>query len=148
MNQHQQIMEEMERHYDALSGAILIAPSALAVKIYDHFTKQRKVDPHIQYASLEHFKSMARSFLRRRNDPNHDESDAYSRQDEMFSFSGKLQRRYPMPHKHGEEPQYKLREHLTIEERAWNVEQLRKSAKSRQEHADALEAEGRGREAA
>ena len=58
------------------------------------------------------------------------------------SFSGKLQDRYPLPRKAGEEAAYKLRSHLTPEERRWNVMQLRKSAHARLEHADALEAEG------
>lgn len=146
MNQHQQIMEVMERLYDDLSGAIMISPSALAAKAYEHFRAKKKIDPHIQYASVEHLKDMARAFLRKRNDPSDDGSEAYT-QDE-FSFSGKLQRRYPMPHKRGEEPQYKLREYLTPEERAWNVDQLRKSGQSKLEHADAMEAEGQKKAAA
>lgn len=141
MNQHQQIMEELEKHYEALGGAVLIAPSALAVKVYEHFRGRKSVDPHIQYTSLEHMKSMARTFLRKRNDPT--EAKDGEVEQSAFEFSKELQPRYPIPHKRGEEPQYKLREHLTPEERAWNVERLRRAAKTFGEHADALEAEGR-----
>lgn len=140
MNQHQQIMKEMEKHYQQLGSAILISPSALAVKVYEHFRKRKDVDPHIQYTSLEHMKSMARTFLRKRNEPTA-ERDEVSEQD-AFEFSKELQPRYPIPHKSGDEPQYKLRQHLSPEERAWNVDRLRRAAKTFGEHADALEAEG------
>lgn len=143
MNQYQQIMEEMEKHYHALGAAILIAPSALAVKVYDHFRAKEVVDPHIQYASLEHMKNMARQFLRKRNDPTAEEKIEDCGQN-AFQFSKELQPRYPIPHRRGEGPQYKLREHLTTDERVWNVERLRRAAKTFGEHADALEAEGRG----
>lgn len=145
MSQHQQIVTEIERQYEKLQGAIVVGPKALAFKVYQHFAKGA-VEPHIQYASVEHLTAMARRFLARRNDPDSDENEVYGGQGSLFS--GQLQDRYPLPRKSGEEPMYKRRLLLTPEERAWNVEQLRKSAKSRQEHADALEAEGRGREAA
>jgi hypothetical protein len=67
-----------------------------------------------------------------------DEADAYHGD----LFSGALQNRYPLPRSAGDEPVYKLRSRLTAEERAWNVQQLRKSSQARLEHADALEAEG------
>lgn len=143
MSQHHQIVAEMERQYEQLQGAIVVGPKSLAYKVYQHFAGEA-IEPHIQYASLEHMTSMARRFLAKRNDPDHDENAVYDGQ-EAFSFSGHLQDRYPLPRKAGEEPLYKKRHLLTPDERAWNVEQLRKSARSRQEHADALEAEGRGR---
>lgn len=140
MTQHQQIVSEMERQYEALRDAILVGPKALAYKVYQHFS-DGPVDAHIQYASIEHMTAMARKFLAKRNDPDDDDNEVYGGQ-QAFSFSGQLQDRYPVPRKQGEEPLYKKRGQLTREERAWNVDQLRKSARSRQEHADALEAEG------
>lgn len=73
-----------------------------------------------------------------------EESEAYT-QGELdlgISFSGKLQDRYPLPRKKGEEPAYKLRLMLTPEEREWNALQLHKSGLARIEHANALRAEG------
>lgn len=146
MSQHQQIVSEMERQYEFLRDAVIVGPDALAYQVYNHFVSG-KIEPHIQYASLEHMKNMARKFLAARNDPDDEDNEVHRVQGE-FAFSGKLQSRYPLPRKQGEQPAYKLRHLLTAEERAWNVRQLRKSAYARQEHADALEAEGQTQVAA
>ena len=144
MNQHQQINGEFDRQYAFLDGAIIISPSALAHRVFETFCTGDE-EPHIQYTSLEHLKHMARVYLAKRKDADGELNAAHSAQDEMdfgVTFSGKLQDRYPLPRKAGEEPVYKLRSELTEDERAWNVNQLRKSARARLEHADALEAEG------
>lgn len=137
---HQQIREEMARQYALFDEAILISPAGLAHRVFETFATGEE-DVRIQYACLEHMKQMARAYLRRQNDPDSDESAAYDAQGSLFS--GALQDRYPLPRNGDEEPVYKLRHHLTPEERAWNVEQLRKSAGARLKHADALEGEGR-----
>lgn len=139
MNQRQQILTEMERQSLFLKDAILISPSALAHRVYETFAAG-DVEPHIEYTSLEHLKDMARGFLRR-HEADSDDNPVHL-QDDLPGFSGHLQDRYPIPRKKGDEPVYKLRRHLTQDERAWNVAVLRKSAKARLEHADALEAEG------
>lgn len=139
MNQHQQIMEEMERQTLLLGDAITISPSALAHRVFEAFAMD-EVEPHIQYACIEHLKQMARLKLRKSSEDT-DENPVYGQLD-LPGFSGHLQERYPLPRPAGEEPVYKLREHLTADERAWNVSQLRKSGRARLEHADALEAEG------
>lgn len=145
MNQHQRIMGEMERQYEAMRDAVIVSPSALAHRAFEAFSHGDE-DPHIQYASVEHMKHMARKFLATRKDPNSDESDAYASRQPSFDlgvqFSGQLQDRYPLPRKAGEEPVYKLRALLTPDERSFNVDVLRKGARARLEHADALEAEG------
>lgn len=148
MTQHQQIVAEFEAQYAKLGDAVLVGPKALAFAVYRHFAKDmEQVESHLQYASVEHLTGMARKFLAKHNDPDDDDNEVNSLQGD-FGFSGQLQDRYPVPRKRGEEPLYKKRHLLTADERAWNVSQLRKSARSRQEHADALEAEGRGRVAA
>lgn len=150
MSTHHQIMAEIARQYTFLSDAVIISPSALAHRAFEAFSSGEE-EPHIQYASLEHLKHMARVFLAKRKDADGDENDAHFAQGEMdfgTSFSGQLQDRYPLQRKAGEEPAYKLRQHLTAEERAWNAAQLRKSARARLEHADALEAEGQAQQGA
>jgi len=141
VNLHQQIQIELERQYTFLSDAILISPTGLAHRVFEAFSTGKE-EPHIQYTSVEQLKQMARKFLAKKKDPDSDENEAHGELDLGPRFSGKLQDRYPLPRKDGEEPVYKLRGHLTSEERAWNVTQLRKSARARLEHADALEAEG------
>ena len=141
MNQHQQIMAEFETQYALLQDVDIVGPKALASRAFDQFVQEQNVELHIQYASMEHLKHMARRFLAKRADPSDDENEVYHEQGEL-AFSGNLQARYPVPRSSGDEPVYKLRSLLTSEERAWNVQTLRKSAFARQEHADALEAEG------
>lgn len=144
MNQHQRIMGEMAAQYEAFSDAVIVAPSGLAHRVFESFCSGEE-EEHIQYASLEHLKHMARVFLAKRKDPDADESEAYVRQGSLdldVSFSGRLQDRYPLPRKDGEDPAYKQRHLLTSEERAFNVALLRKSGRARLHHADALEAEG------
>jgi len=144
VNQHQRIMGEIAQQYEFLSEAVIVAPSSLAHRAFEAFSTGEE-EAHIQYASLEHFKQMAREFLRRRKTPDGEENEAHAAQGDLdlgTRFSGKLQDRYPIPRPNGEEPAYKRRFDLTAEERAWNVRQLRRSAIARREHADALEAEG------
>lgn len=142
MNQHQHIMAEFDRQYEALREAIGISPSALAHRVFEAFADD-EIEPHIAYASVEHLKQMARNYLRKAAEDT-DENPVYNRQITLDfpGFSGQLQDRYPLPRPAGSEPVYKLRSHLTPEERAWNVALLRKSGRARLEHADALEAEG------
>ena len=140
MNQHQQITEELTRQYEAMKDADIIGPGTLAFGVYKHFASGAEA-PNIQWASVEHLKQMARRILAKRHDSDSDENPAHNVQG-TFQFSGNLQDRYPLPRKADAEPAYKRRESLTPDERAWNVDQLRKSADARQLHADALEAEG------
>jgi transposase len=140
MNQHQQIMAEMARQYEHMRDAVMIGPAALAHSVYEAFATGEE-EAHIQYMSLEQCKQMARKFLARHCDTDAEENEVHGIQG-AFEFSGKLQDRYPLRRQAGEEPSYKLRHLLTAAERAWNVKQLRKSADARNEHADALEAEG------
>lgn len=150
MNEYGRVFEEIARHYDRFSDAIIVSPSALAYGVHKALAAGTENDT-ISYLSFEHLKQMCREFLRRRKDADGEDNDAHSAQGEFgfgVRFSGKLQDRYPIPRRDGEEPTYKLRHHLTPEERYWNVMQLRKSAQARLEHADALQAEGQKQQAA
>jgi hypothetical protein len=143
MNLHQRITVELAAQYEAMADAVLVSPSGLAHRVFETF-KTGNEEPHVAFACMEHFKHMARVFLARHKDPDAEESEAYAQGNLDFgvSFSGQLQDRYPLPRKVGEEPAYKLRLELTAEERAFNVNALRKAGQARLEHARALEAEG------
>lgn len=140
MTQHEQIQRELTLAYEAMREADIVGPGSLAFAVYQNIATGDEA-AGVQYTSVEHLKAMARKFLARRNDADGDQNQAHPDQEE-FSFSGQLQDRYPLPRKRGEEPVYIKRHLLTEEQRAWNVEQLRKSARARLAHADALEAEG------
>jgi len=112
-----------------------VSPSTLAqfaMRQYDGAS----LEPHIEYASLEHFKHIARTLVARTLDADADESVAY--QGELFS--GQLQTHYPKARKRGEEPVYIPREAMTRDDVRFNCERLRKSGQARFDHADALEA--------
>lgn len=144
MSLHEAIATAMVRFIEDRADCAVISPAAVAAATLSQFA-EGGLEPHIEYASLEHLKNMARKVLARRFDDEGDDNAAYEGQGELFS--GHLQERYPVPRKSGEDPQYKLRALLTAEERHWNVKLLRKSADARLAHADALEAEGMSRAA-
>lgn len=143
MTHYQQIIAEMARQYDGMRDAIMVGPTPLAYRVHEAFSAGTE-NAVLAYASFEHLKHMARKFLAERKSADGDDGEAYAQTtfDLGVQFSGTLQDRYPIPRKGGEEPVYKLRSHLTADERKWNVRQLRKSGNARLEHADALEAEG------
>lgn len=134
MSLHENIVAEMHKMVDE-NDADIITPSSLAQAAQRIYVRGR-LEPHIEYASLEHLKQLARKVLAGRHDAESDENEAH----QGTLFSGMLQTRYPIPRADGAEPAYKLREFLTEAEVSWNVATLRKSAEARLEHADALEA--------
>ena len=85
-----------------------------------------------------HFREIARSFCRRRFDP----IDPALRYQGDDLFPETLQDRYPVKGMKGDEPRYVLREHLSPDDRAFNVTRMRRTASALQRHADALEADG------
>ena len=138
MNQHERIVSEIHRVLTDLGEAVAISPASVAIVLQQRFSPDAKIEPHIAYASLEHFKQMARGALSGRFDPVRQAEDGA----EQELFSTHLQPRYPIPRKAGDEPVYKLRSELTSDERTWNVQRMRRAAQALQMHADALEAEG------
>jgi hypothetical protein len=142
MSLHEEIQTAMQQEIDALRGVGVILPTSLALSVQRRFA-EGPIQVHIAYTSLEHLKHFARRALAGRFDAEGEDNETH--QHELFS--GQLQDRYPTPRRGGQEPAYKLRDHLSNEEVDWNIEMLRKSAYARLEHADAMLAwsEGRGR---
>lgn len=118
-----------------LGSVAYISPTAVAVSVHAVFATEDE-DEHVSYAAIEHYKQVARKELAGKFSS--EGTDNAAHQDDMFS--GVLQEYYPIPRNRGDEPQYKLRSLLAPEELDWNIGQLRKSARARLEHADALEA--------
>lgn len=143
MNMHERIRVDLQSIIDEQGVVDIISPTSLAIALQNRYATS-ELEPHIRYASLEGLKQIARGVLSGRYGAESEDSEAH--QGELFS--GHLQARYPVPRKKGEDPQYKLRSALTADERAWNVATLRRSAKARLLHADALEAEGQSEQAA
>ena len=136
MSIHAQAVEVISRVIADAGPNESLMPSLVAERVFEYF-KTEGVPLEIEWAAREHFKQMARRQLARHFDADSDDNPAH--QGEMFS--GQLQVRYPVPRgSHDEEPTYKPRALLTIEELDWNIQALRKSASARLQHADALQA--------
>lgn len=131
MSMHEEISNAIRGEIDALGGAVALSPTTLALAVQRRFGGN-EIEPHLQYASLEHLKQMSRRELARRYDVDGEENVAH--QGELFS--GLLQDAYPVP----DQSVYKPRLDLTDEEAEWNISILRKSANARLQHADALQA--------
>lgn len=135
MSLHEEVNTAIHREIDAMGAAIALSPTAVALAVQRTFSDSR-IEPRLQYTSLEHIKQMARKALAGRYEPDGEQNESH--QDELFS--GHLQDRYPTPRIRDADPLYKHREALTKDELLWNVTQLRKSASARLRHADALQA--------
>ncbi len=135
MSAHEQLVTLVNIQIEKASSTIELSPTNLALAVLHQFTNKH-TNPLLKYSSLEHIKQVARKALAGRYEAESEENEAH--QGELFS--GHLQDRYPTPRKRGEVPVYKLREHLSVAEAEWNVEQLRKSARARVLHANALQA--------
>ena len=134
MSLHDDINQTLRSELDALDGAIGIRPETLALRAVAAFDGEA-ANPHVRYGCIEHFEQMARRLLANRYEPDGDENDVH--QGDMFS--GHLQERYPIPRRANDEPEYRLREALSIDDLDRNIGQLRKSADARLRHADALQ---------
>lgn len=137
MSVHEDVQQTMRRVLAELDGDthIALSPTLLATRTFDLFSEE-STEVHIQWASVEHFKALARRMLARQYDHESDDNEAY--QGDMFA--GELQDRYPIPRAAGDDPVYKPRALLSVDELDWNIAQLRKSADARLRHADALQA--------
>lgn len=144
MNLHENLNSMMLQFIESCDDCVAVMPSAVAAATFARL-KTGKLDPHIEYATLEHLKGMGRKLLAKRFEPEGEDNPAYSDQGEMFN--GNLQRRYPVPRKRGEDPTYKLLEHLSDAELDWNIARHGKIANSHTAHMDALAAYKQARRA-
>ena len=96
----------------------------------------KKVAPQLVYRAAHlQLRQMARALCRREYG---EDAGDIGAQHELFPG---LQARYPMAHTAKDaDPEYIRLEHLKAEDVAYNVARLRKEARSKLKHADALEA--------
>lgn len=135
MSLHREITVAIRDEIDRLGGAVALSPTTIAMAVQRKFDA-RAIEPHLQYASLEHLKAMSRGALARRYDREGEENCAH--QGDMFS--GLLQDSYPLPRSAHDEPIYKPLGDLSDREVEFNIAQLDKSATARVQHRDALQA--------
>lgn len=135
MSLHQELTDAINSEIESHGEATALSPTSVAIAVQSRYT-QGALNPHIQYASLEHLKHMARRVMAGRFEADGEENETH--QGDMFS--GHLQDRYPLPKVKGQEPIYKRRIDMTDAELMWNEDQLSKSARARVLHAKALKA--------
>ena len=134
MSLHEHVVNVMNKVIARYDGISDLSPTAIAHATQIDLCDDESLEIHIRYTSMQHLKQMARTVLSGRYGVESDETEAH--QGDMFS--GNLQSRYPIYRKRSDEPIYRKLEELTREDVNWNAASLRKSAKARMAHADAL----------
>ena len=132
------ILQELRRAMEALNDAPTLSPTTLARFAFEHYRAKEKIEPHIEYGTVEHYKQLSRELLSGRFSPAvRAEQMASGQQD---AFSELLQDRYPVAVPQGSDPQYKRRELMSLGELDWNIEHIRKAGHTLLAHGDALQA--------
>lgn len=132
-----QLTELLASIYDRCRDQVLVSPSWLAAEALQILDPLSTVPALIALAANLELRQLAREFCRQRSD---EDDDPAPEQQELYPG---LQRRYPAKRMAGEEPQYKLLEHLSGEDVFFNVARLRLEGDAKLKHADILEAWGR-----
>lgn len=129
------LMELLKMLYLELDadGEVGISPTLLASKVLDTIDPNRCSPILVSIAASLELRQLARVVCRET------QSENESRAAQSVLFDEQLQSRYPAT-RDGEEI-YVMRQHLTVEERLWNVSRLRKEAQTKGRHADALQSE-------
>lgn len=120
------------------AGVEVIFPDDLAHETFKEIDPETDSPALVRIAALLELKQLARAICRQRQA----DSERESEQAGLFEFQ--LQERYPAQRgasEDGPTDGYVLRARLTIEERRKNINRLRREARAKISHADALEAE-------
>jgi hypothetical protein len=120
--------------YDSHAARASVHPAWLANEVMQVIGFPRELHELGYQAAHLHFRQIARSYCRKRFDP--------AERSEADLFPETLQQRYPRAAPGFEEPEYVLLELMEPRDIAFNVARLRKEAKAKLKHADALEAWG------
>ena len=114
---HHQVRQQMLQIIDATAAAVDISPTTVAIKTQDHYRNHADLEVHLEFASLEHFKQMARGLLANKHDPLVRLMDPNIDDASIDMFAEHLQERYPLPRRKGEpkrDPIYRRREAISF----------------------------------
>jgi phage gp16-like protein len=109
-------------------------PAWLAAGAYNKMDPSKRSPLLVKYAARLALRKMAASLCREEHEAREEASEGM--QGQLFEL---LQKQYPA--KRGPEIIYVAREDLTLAERQWNIDRLRKESAAKAKHADALQAE-------
>jgi hypothetical protein len=125
--------------YEINRFVVAIDPEFLANGAMDIIRFDKSVHPVGWVGCNLHCRQLARAFCRRNFD-----AAAHALSDAAINgelFPDTLQDRYPRQLQKGKEPEYVLRDHLSEDDRWFNIDRLRSAAQALQKHARALETE-------
>lgn len=138
MSLHDDVRQQIRIAIDELGDAVMMSPTTVALRVFEHFKSSHECEVHVGYTSVEHLKQMSRAELAGKYSPAARAEQLAHDQADMFGEL--LQERYPLPVKRGAEPQYKRREFMSIVELDWNIAHIEKCGQALLQHADALRA--------
>jgi hypothetical protein len=135
MNAESELVAAVERAYLAHTGRPTISPSWLATEAMIAIGFPRSLHPLGYLGCHLQMRQIARGFCRQHFEPEE------TVEDDLFPDT--LQQRYPSVKGAGGEPIYVVLDAMSDDDVAYNVARLRKEARAKLRHADALEAWGR-----
>lgn len=135
MTPHEKIVASIQEIITELDGVEVISPASVAQRVQDRFAGDG-LDDCTAYASLEHYKQMSRKALGK----SFDKLDEAAGAEQPDLFSGRLQQRYPVQIKPGEQPMYKRLEAMTGQELQFNIDRFFKAGRALTMHGRALQA--------
>lgn len=126
------------------SGVDIISPAHVADAVRRGLDPEHDSPELIAWSATLHLRQRCGKLLAKRHDPVvKAASFAEGESEDLFGYL--LQERYPTKLRgEGSEPLYVMRDQLTAEEIDFNASRMRKAGKSLLQHADALQAYGRG----
>jgi hypothetical protein len=139
MSEGAELVDAVRRVYDINRNVVAIDPEFLANHAMEILRFDKSIHPVGWLGCNLHMRQIARAFCRR----NFDTAAAALAGEAVNGdlFPDTLQDRYPRQSQKGQEPVYVLREHLSEDDRWFNIDRLRSAALALQKHARALEIE-------
>ncbi len=131
----------IEAVYDINRNAISLSAEWLASVAMDEIGFAKSLHSAGHYGCEMHLREIARDFLRGKHDPATRAARALATGLQADMFPETLQDRYPRRPVKGQVHEYIQRDHLSEDDRWYNIFQMRKTSSALTKHSNALEAE-------
>jgi len=143
MSEGEELVAAVRRVYDNNRDIVSIRPEFLADLAMDLIGFDKSIHPVGWVGCNLHLRQVARAFCRRNFLPEERALAAAARAGAAIPglFDDDLQDRYPRRTQTEQEPEYVLREHLSEDDRWFNIDRMRSAAGALLGHADALQTE-------
>jgi len=139
MSEGSELVDAVRRMYEINRFVVAIDPEFLANGAMEIIQFDRSVHQLGWVGCNLHLRQVARAFCRRNFDAAASAASGDTVNGDLFPDT--LQDRYPRQSQKGKEPMYVLREHLSEDDRWYNIDRLLSVADALQRHAQALQIE-------